>query len=48
MPNAESRDAFCRCGFDGMTDAKIIDRTVKNAEYDIDVGGWVLRRLIVR
>lgn len=46
--NPESRDAFCRCGFDVMTDPKMICRAVKDAEYDIGVGGWVLRKLLLK
>ena len=42
--NPESRDAFCRCGFDVMTDPEIIRRTVEDAEYAIGAGGWVLRK----
>jgi GNAT superfamily N-acetyltransferase len=42
--NLESRDAFCRCGFEVMTDPKVIRRAVEDAEYDIDAGGWVLRK----
>ena len=42
--NAESRDAFCRCGFEVMTDPKVIRRAVDEADYEIGAGGWVLRR----
>lgn len=42
--NPKSRDSFCRCGFDVMTDPEIIQRTVEDAEYDIGTGGWVLRK----
>jgi hypothetical protein len=40
----QSRDSFCRCGFEVMTDPEIIRRTVEDAEYDIRTGGWVLRK----
>ena len=42
--NPESRDAFCQCGFDVMTDPVIIQRAVDDAEYNIGSGGWVLRK----
>ena len=44
--NPASRDAFCRCGFEVMTDPKIIQRAVDDAQYDISAGGWVLRKAI--
>ena len=42
--NPHSRDAFCRCGFEVVTDPEIIRRTVEDAEYDIGADGWVLRK----
>lgn len=45
--NPESRDAFCRCGFEVMTDPAIIRRAVEDAEYDIGAGGWVLRKAVI-
>lgn len=45
--NPQSRDAFCRCGFEVMTDPEIIRRTVEDAEYDIGEGGWVLRKSLL-
>ncbi len=45
--NPASRDAFCRCGFEVMTDPKIIQRAVDDAQYDISAGGWVLRKAVM-
>lgn len=44
--NPQSRDVFCRCGFEVVTDPEIIRRTVEDAEYDIGADGWVLRKLL--
>lgn len=42
--NPASRDAFCRCGFDAMTDPNIIQHAIEEADYDSGASGWVLRK----
>lgn len=44
--NPQSRAAFCQCGFEVVTDQEVIKRAVQHAEYDIDSGGWVLRKTL--
>lgn len=42
--NPESRDAFCLCGFQVVTDAEVIERVVEDSDYGLGEVGWVLRR----
>lgn len=44
--NPQSRAAFCQCGFEVVADADLIQRVVQHAEYDIEPGGWVLRKTL--
>ena len=42
--NPQSCAAFCRCGFEIVTEPDVIERAVRHAEYAIVTGGWVLRK----
>lgn len=44
--NPKSKAAFCQSGFQVVTDPETIQRAVQHAEYDIAMGGWVLRKTI--
>lgn len=42
--NPRSKVSFCQCGFQVVTNPDGVRRVVQHAEYDIENGGWVLRR----
>ena len=44
--NEQSALAFCRCGFEVVTDTDVIQSVVEQSEYDIEGGGWVLRKTL--